>query len=425
MKWTNLSASAPTAVDDVVRSGEFDLVVVEADGARGKVVKAPADHEPVIPSSTTLLIVVIGADALDRVIEDVAHRPMLVAAVCGCGPYERLTVARAARLVTSSSGSRKGIPLTARQLVAVARGGSPAIGSGGRAGDRGADRRPPRRRPSRHRRWLQSPTVIPGSVNLIPEAPLDRLIDVGVLAESLGYQRCWVYDEGLATRDVHVTLAALAGRTSRMMLGPGITNPYTRHPAMTATAIASLDELSGGRAFLGLGAGGSLTLGPLGLRRERPLDTVRDTIRACRGLLDGDSVTMTGTSFELRSARIGFPVRTGIEVWIAGRGPRMLDLGGELADGVMLDFLHKATLGDQIARVRAGAARAATPDAGGVLHDDRHRRRGHGGHQATHDLSPGGFAAGGQGDARHDAGRRLEDPRGDGRWTRGGRSPRA
>lgn len=102
-------------------------------------------------------------------------------------------------------------------------------------------------------------------INIIPEGPIAGLVEVAVEAERLGFGRCWAYDEGLATRDVYVTLAAIAAATSTIEIGPGITNPYTRHPAQTASAVASLDELSGGRAFLGIGAGGSLTLTPLGI----------------------------------------------------------------------------------------------------------------------------------------------------------------
>jgi molybdenum cofactor cytidylyltransferase len=103
---------------------DADLVVVEADGARSMRVKAPAVHEPVIPDSATLVVAVIAADALDRVIEDVAHRSMRVAAVCGCNPYERLTVERAATLLASEQGGRKGVPPGARFAVAVTRIGS-------------------------------------------------------------------------------------------------------------------------------------------------------------------------------------------------------------------------------------------------------------------------------------------------------------
>ncbi|MDO8364611.1 MAG: selenium cofactor biosynthesis protein YqeC [Actinomycetota bacterium] len=100
-----------------------DLVVVEADGARSMVVKAPAAYEPVLPDGVTHVVAVIGADALDRVIEDVAHRPMLVAAVCGCGPYARLTVDRAAVLLASERGGRKAVPAGAAFAVAITRVG--------------------------------------------------------------------------------------------------------------------------------------------------------------------------------------------------------------------------------------------------------------------------------------------------------------
>lgn len=98
-----------------------DLVVVEADGARSMAVKAPDVHEPVLPAGVTHVVAVIGADALDRVIEDVAHRPMLVAAACGCGPYERLTVERAVALLTSERGGRKAVPAGATYAVAITR----------------------------------------------------------------------------------------------------------------------------------------------------------------------------------------------------------------------------------------------------------------------------------------------------------------
>lgn len=106
---------------DTISAISTGLVVVEADGARSKVVKAPAAHEPMVPPTATHVVAVVGADALDRVIEDVAHRPMLVAAVCGCGPYSRLTVARAASLLTSDRGGRKGVPIGAEFAVAITR----------------------------------------------------------------------------------------------------------------------------------------------------------------------------------------------------------------------------------------------------------------------------------------------------------------
>jgi 5,10-methylenetetrahydromethanopterin reductase len=191
---------------------------------------------------------------------------------------------------------------------------------------------------------------------MISEAPVSEVVALAVTAEQLGFDRCWIYDEGLATRDVYVTLTAIAAATSTIGLGPGITNPYTRHPATTASAIATLDEYSNGRSLLGLGAGGSLTLDPLGIERAKPLAAVRDTVASCRRLFAGESVDVDSDTFRLRSATNGFPVRPGIEIWLAGRGPKMLHLGGAMCDGVMLDFIHKPSLAAYVARVRAGAA---------------------------------------------------------------------
>lgn len=96
-----------------------DVVLVEADGARHRPFKAPANFEPVLPDQTTTVLAVIGADALGRVIADQCHRPLRVAAVAGCSPYERLTPARAATVLTSPSGSFKGCPTPARKVVVI------------------------------------------------------------------------------------------------------------------------------------------------------------------------------------------------------------------------------------------------------------------------------------------------------------------
>ena len=111
----------PDDIDHWVRTEKPDLCIIEADGARSRRVKAPSLNEPVIPGTTTLVIAVIGADAINRVIEDVAHRPMLVAAVCGCGPYSRLTPQRACALLGSDRGGRKHVPVGAGFAVAITR----------------------------------------------------------------------------------------------------------------------------------------------------------------------------------------------------------------------------------------------------------------------------------------------------------------
>ncbi len=196
--------------------------------------------------------------------------------------------------------------------------------------------------------------------NVMAHGSVRRAVELARLAESLGYERGWVYDEGLAASDVYVTLTAIAAATESLTVGPGITNPYTRHAGVTAAAIASLDELSGGRAFLGIGAGGSLTLDPLAIAHRRPLTAVRETIDACRRLFAGDTVSVEGAHVRLSEASL-LNVRAGTEIWLAGRGPRMLELGGAACDGVLVDFIYRPHLGAAVDRIRA-AGRAAGND---------------------------------------------------------------
>lgn len=198
--------------------------------------------------------------------------------------------------------------------------------------------------------------MVTAAINLIPDRSIARSVELAALAERRGFDRCWVYDEGLATRDVYVTMAAIAAATEHLRVGPGITNPYTRHIGATAAAVASVDELSGGRAFLGIGAGGSLTLDPLGLARPRPLTAVADAIAAARALFAGEPSDLDRSTVTLSGAHLGYG-RPDTEIWLAGRGPRMLALGARTCDGLMLDFIHQPSMAETLTRIRDAAGR--------------------------------------------------------------------
>ena len=98
------------------------------------------------------------------------------------------------------------------------------------------------------------------------------------LAEANGYDTAWLADERFY-REVYSCLTYFAQHTSRIKVGPCVTDPYTRHPALTAMAIATLDELSGGRAILGIGAGIS-GFTELGVERKKPARAIREHIAA-------------------------------------------------------------------------------------------------------------------------------------------------
>ena len=195
---------------------------------------------------------------------------------------------------------------------------------------------------------------------VMPEGPVEAVVSAALAAEELGCSRVWVPDEGLAARECWVTLGVVAAATSSVEVGTGITNAYTRHPGMTAAAVATLDEASGGRAALGIGAGGALTLTALDIERRAPITAMRELVTASRALWSGETVDGDGVAGGFRRARLDFG-RPDIPIWVAGRGPRVMRLAGELADGFILSFVHKELIGDHVAAIRSAADEHGRP----------------------------------------------------------------
>ena len=195
---------------------------------------------------------------------------------------------------------------------------------------------------------------------VMPEGPVEEVVRASVVAEELGCSRVWIPDEGLAARECWVTLGAVAAATSSVEVGTGITNAYTRHPGMTAAAVATLDEASKGRAALGIGAGGALTLTALAIERRAPITAMRELVTTSRALWSGEIVDGDGVTGGFRTARLGYG-RPGIPIWLAGRGPRVMRLAGELADGFILSFVHKELIGEHVAAIRGAAEEHGRP----------------------------------------------------------------
>ncbi len=189
-------------------------------------------------------------------------------------------------------------------------------------------------------------------IHIIPMMPAEEVIETIRVAEELGYEYCLLCDEGFTT-DVYVTLGTVACKTSKIRLGP-VTNGYTRHPAVTAIALATLNILSGGRAFVNLVAGGSMVLNPMGIPRESPLTITEETIQIMRQLWTGEMVTWKGKHYSLEKAQCHLGPQD-IPIWVAARGDKMLDLTGRLADGAML--MVKADLPTAFKIVDESAAR--------------------------------------------------------------------
>ncbi len=147
-------------------------------------------------------------------------------------------------------------------------------------------------------------------------------------AEELGLDEIWLGDEGPA-RDPLSVLAAAASRTRRIRLAVGITNPYVRHPATTAVAMMTVHELSGGRAILGLGVGGSLALSPLGISPVHPLATMRQAMATMRAVSRGER----GDGY---APPVGAMTAPDLPLFIGSRSPRLNRLASEIADGAFV-----------------------------------------------------------------------------------------
>lgn len=157
-----------------------------------------------------------------------------------------------------------------------------------------------------------------------------------------------VGDTPFAWQDVWVGLAVVAQATEHALIGPMVTTPFLRHPAITARAVSSLQELSGGRAILGFGSGGSV---PMGLGRgPATMKETREYLLALRALFEGESITWDG----LRVAPLRLVNR--VPIYLSAYGPKAQRLAAELADGVIVETSMDTTrLAEHVAHVRETA----------------------------------------------------------------------
>ena len=153
---------------------------------------------------------------------------------------------------------------------------------------------------------------------------------VAHMFESAGWDGLYMADTQNLAPDVHVSLALAAAATERMVLATGVTNPVTRHPAVTASAIAAVHAASGGRAVLGIGRGDS-SLGYLG-RKPASVADFETYLRRLRGFLHGDEVDLgDATSRNMWIANSDLPP---VPIDIAATGPKVTAIAARLADRV-------------------------------------------------------------------------------------------
>jgi len=186
---------------------------------------------------------------------------------------------------------------------------------------------------------------------LKPEHSIERTIALTRQAEAAGFSYGWLFDSHILWKDVYPLLTLMAVNTESMRLGTCVTNPATRDITVTASVLATLDEISGGRMDLGIGRGDSaqrvLGKGPV---KTRVLD---NAVRIIKDLVEGRTATYMDTDLDL--------TWTGsyeLPVWIAGYGPMVLGMAGRTADGIILQLADVDLIKWMIDIMRGAASEA-------------------------------------------------------------------
>jgi len=163
---------------------------------------------------------------------------------------------------------------------------------------------------------------------ITPGMTTRQTVELAQIAEAAGFDRLGISDV-VFWPDCYVLMALISQRTSTIGIGPMVTNPYSRHPAVLAGIMAALQDASEGRAFLGIGVGAGLE--QVGMSYDRPVLALREAITAITGLLRGEEVTLNGETITVDHARMVGPVAP-VPISIGSRSPQVMRLAGELAD---------------------------------------------------------------------------------------------
>lgn len=189
---------------------------------------------------------------------------------------------------------------------------------------------------------------------LVPYYETKKMGSLAVEIEDKNFDYLWVSDH-YHRRYIYPILTHMAEITERIKLGPGVTNPYLTHPTVIASAVATLDEISEGRATLGISAGDPSFLNSVGIEQDLPITRVREAIRIIKNLLKGKNVNFSGNIFTCNNAQLGFTPKKRIPIYVGGRGPQMMQLAGSIADGALFNASHPKDLSECMENVGKGA----------------------------------------------------------------------
>ena len=161
-------------------------------------------------------------------------------------------------------------------------------------------------------------------------------------AEEHGFDAVWQADSRLV-RDAVVPMAAFGATTSRIKIGSGVIDCWTRNPARLASTFSTLDDLAPGRYICGLGAWWDPLASKVGIERLRPLTVMREIVTVVRALLNNETVTFDGYYVHLDGVELDYVHQErrpkDVPIYIGATGLQMMELTGEIADGAVLNYL--------------------------------------------------------------------------------------
>ena len=187
-------------------------------------------------------------------------------------------------------------------------------------------------------------------------------MEIARYAESKGFHAIWQAESRLV-REATVPMAAFLAVTERIKVGSGVVNNWTRNPALLASTFSTLDDLAPGRVILGIGAWWEPLASKVGVNRTKPLLAMRETVEAVRALLADQHVTYDGEFVHLDGVELDYVHQErrpkDVPIYIGATGMQMMELAGEIADGVVLNYLVSPIYNDKaMDHLERGARRA-------------------------------------------------------------------
>jgi len=172
--------------------------------------------------------------------------------------------------------------------------------------------------------------------------PLREGMEFAKYADSKGFEAVWQAESRLV-REATVPMAAFASVTTKLKVGSGVVDCWSRNPARLAATFSTLDDLAPGRVLLGIGAWWDPLAKKVGIDRSRPLRAMREIVTAVRALLNNETVTMQGEFVQLDGVELDYVYqerrKKDVPIYIGATGMQMMELTGEIADGVVLNYL--------------------------------------------------------------------------------------